>query len=97
MVNRLHVLRREHAHSSAAPAPPALGVRTVEQVDDVTAQETQVRRMMRCEVEERVGVTWPLGNSHRDENFSFKFILVLDQHSDHTNRVLNFICKSKPF
>lgn len=60
VVNWLHILWWEHAHPSTAPPPPALGIRTVQQVNDITAQETEMSGMMRCEVKEGMGMTWPL-------------------------------------
>lgn len=45
---------------SVATAPPARGVRAVEELDDVAAKEAQLGGMVRREVEECVGVVGAL-------------------------------------
>lgn len=60
MVNRLDVLRREVAHVSVATTPPAQRIRAVNEFDDVTAQEAQLRGVVGREVEEGVCVVGTL-------------------------------------
>lgn len=81
VVNWLHILWWEHAHSSTAPPPPALGIRTVQQVNDITAQETEMSRMMRCEVKEGMGMTWPLKHTHTHIRDMMRLWLVKQQSS----------------
>lgn len=42
MKQPLHVFRREDANPASAAPPPAQGVRTVQEVDDVTSPEVEV-------------------------------------------------------
>lgn len=56
VVNRLDVFWWEEAHVSVATSPPAQRIWAVEQLDDVSAVEVQLGGMVRCEVEEGMGV-----------------------------------------
>lgn len=61
LVNRLDILRREEAHVSMATTPPAQRIGAVNEFDDVTTQEAQLRGVVGGEVEEgvcMVGTLW---------------------------------------
>jgi hypothetical protein len=50
-VHRLHVAPREEALAATGPAPPPVGVRPLQDLDDVTAAEAELRRVLCREVE----------------------------------------------
>ena len=77
VVNGLDVLRREVAHSSVAPAPPARLVGAVHKFNDVAAQEPQLRLLVRGEVEQSVGVVGALQKKTRNEELAFHLWIVL--------------------
>lgn len=68
MKQPLHVFRREDADPAPAAPPPAQGVRTVQEVDDVTSPEVEVGGLRRGVVTEGVSQTRLLYEDTRCQN-----------------------------
>lgn len=68
LINGLDVLGGEVAHSSVTATPPTYRVRAVNEFDDISTHQAQLRRVVGVEVKESVGVMGTLGEEERERN-----------------------------
>lgn len=86
VINRVHVFRREIAHTSTTTTFPALGIRAVQQVYDITPQEVQLGVLLWVEVKQCMCMMRPLMiNNNRQSSLQ---LWLSDRTTDTTEQLL---------